>query len=94
MRPIPIPAELETPETRRIVFGPPDGDPTGDVRPAEALVGFVEGIPKLCFLVQLEDGELERLAETGALWLTLSTNQPPPFALHVADGGDYPDGGA
>lgn len=93
MIPVPIPDHLVTDHTRRVVFGPPDGDPTGDVRPAEALVGIVDGLPRLCFLVQLEDGEIERISETGAIWLTMTTNQPPPFAMHVADDGDYAQAG-
>lgn len=90
MVPVPIPDACVPPGCKRMVIGPPDGDPTGDIRPVEAVVGIdeVQGVT-IAVLVQLEDGDLERLAETPAVWLTMWTTQIPPFAVHVADGVDH-----
>ena len=89
MRPIPIPDELQQPGVRRIVIAPPGGDLTNDqIRPVEALAAIVpEGIC-LTMLVALEDGDLDRLTEMRrpAVWLSMYTNQLPPFAVEVADG--------
>lgn len=89
MRPIPIEDHLVPPGCKRVVIGPPDGDPTGDVRPVEAAVGIVDGGPRICMLVELEDGDLERLAHTPAIWLTMLTGQIPPWMMHIADGQDW-----
>jgi hypothetical protein len=87
--PIPIPNAAVPDNCRRVVIGPPDGDPTGDVRPVEAVVG-VDEQHRLAFamLVRLEDGELDRLREMPAVWLTMWTHQIPAFALHIADAGE------
>lgn len=89
MRPIPIPDELVGPGTKRLVIAPPDGDLTNDkIRPVEALAAIVpEGIC-MTMLVALDDNDLERLGEMRqpAVWLSMYTNQLPPFAVEVADG--------
>jgi len=89
VRPIPIPDELQQEGVRRIVIAPPGGDLTHDtIRPVEALAAIVpEGIC-LTMLVALEDGDLDRLTEMRrpAVWLSMYTNQLPPFAVEVADG--------
>jgi hypothetical protein len=89
--PIPIPDDCVPPGCRRLVIGPADGDPTGDIRPVEAVVGIDEptGEPRITVLVELEDGELDRLRRTPAIWLTFRANQLSPFALHVADAEEW-----
>lgn len=98
MRPVPIPEHLVPDGCRRLVIGPPDGDPTGDIRPVEALAGMVDGAPRIAMLVELEDGDLERLQKTPAVWLTMITSQIPPWSIDIADlqswdnaGEQYPD---
>ena len=90
MIPIPIPDECVPAGCTRMVIGPPDGDPTGDVRPVEAVAGIdTDRGVTIAMLIQLEDGDLERLAQTPAFWLTMWTTQIPPFAVHIADGADW-----
>jgi hypothetical protein len=86
--PVPIPDAAVPPGCKRVVIGPPDGDPTGEVRAVEAVVGMTDDGMRICVLVALDDGELERLAAHPAVWLTFAANQIPPFALHVADGAE------
>lgn len=89
MRPIPIPDELQQPGVRRIVIAPPDGDLTNQkIGPVEALAAIVEDGLCLTMLVALEDDDLERLTgmRRPAVWLSMYTNQLPPFAVEVADG--------
>lgn len=69
----------------RKVFGPPDGDPTGTIRPVEGVIGMVDGEMRIALLLGLEDGDLERLERTPAVWLTFMANHLHPFAVHVAD---------
>lgn len=94
MTPVPIPDDCVPPGCKRVVFGPPDGDPTGDVRPVEAVVGIDEQTSELriAVLVALEDGDLERLAECGAVWLTTCADHLHPFSVDIADHRDL-DGG-
>lgn len=61
MRPTPIPAgELE--HFGRIVIGPPNNDPAGDIRPIEVAIEdrSAEGlVPNIYLRWVLEDGDLE-----------------------------------
>lgn len=99
MHPIPIPDALTDPggpydvtgpnPVRRVVIGPPDGDPTGPIRPVEALAGVDPDVgPIITILVGLDPGDLERLAamDQPAVWLSMLTPQIPPFSVEVADG--------
>jgi hypothetical protein len=92
MIPVPIPDHCVPPGCERIVIGPADGDPTGDVRAVEAVVGIDEATRemRIAVLVELEPGELERLHRTPGIWLTFRTNQISPFSLHVADAEEWP----
>lgn len=92
MIPVPIPDECVPPGCRRVVIGPPDGDPTGDIRAVESVVGIDEstGQIRMAMLVALEPGELERLQRTPAVWLTILGDHLHPFALHVADAEEWP----
>lgn len=73
MRITPIPdAEVWEGATRRVI-GPPTGhDPLGDIRPLEALVD-VEGqfAPSFSIRCALDDGDAEKLAAGGVVWVTL-----------------------
>lgn len=87
--PIPIPDECVGPGVRRVVIVPPDGDMTNErIRAVEALAGKVDDEYRICVLVTLDPGELERLADmpNPAVWLTMLTPQIPPFSIEVADG--------
>lgn len=86
MTPVPIPDECVPEGCKRLVIGPPDGDPTGTVRPVEAVAGLAADGVRIAVLLELEDGDLERLADHPAVWLTFMTNQIPAFAVEVADG--------
>lgn len=90
MTPVPIPDQCIPPGCRRIVIGPPDGDPTGNIRPVEAVAGVDpdRGVT-IAMLVELDGDDLDRLQTTPAFWLTMWTTQIPPFAVHVADGVDW-----
>lgn len=81
------------PGCKRVVFGPPDGDPTGDVRAVEGVVGMVDDQMRIALLIQLDGSDLERLQSTPAIWLTMMANHLHPFAVHIADGQELPDAG-
>lgn len=93
MTPVPVPDECVPPGCKRVVFGPPDGDPTGDVRAVEGIVGMVDDEMRIAVLIELDDGDLERLQTTPAIWLTTMSNHLHPFAVHVADDRDLRDAG-
>lgn len=87
MRPVPIPDRCVPPGCRRYTIGAPPGK-EDQVRPVEAVAGIVDGAPRIAVLVELEDGDLDRLTNTGAVWLTFLTGQIPAFVMHVADSQD------
>lgn len=90
-----MPDECIPPGCKRVVIAAPNGDLMDDsVRPVEACVGLTEDMG-LCYtiLVQLDEGDLERLAETPAIWLSMYTPQIPVFAIEVADGRGDAGGG-
>jgi hypothetical protein len=93
MRPVPIPDDLIWEGARRVVFAPPDGDPTGEIRPVETLVdvGQSTGHPRICVRLVLEDGDLERLAEDPHVWLTWYGDHLHPFDVVVVDPEGAPD---
>lgn len=87
MRPVPIPDECVPPGCKRFVIMPPDGDMTSDkCRPVEAVAGMLESGVGISVLVAFDEGDVERIAECGAFWLTMYTPQIPPFAVEIADG--------
>lgn len=88
MRPVPIPDELVPDGCRRIVVGAPGGDLTDETVGAVEVVAGVDPQMGLgqAVLLQLEDGDLDRLQDCGGLWLTLYTRQLPVFAVEIADG--------
>lgn len=93
MIPIPVPDHCVPAGCKRIVIAGPNGDLTDDqIRPVEAVVGIVDDEPLICVLVELEAGELARLAalERPAVWLTVRADHLVPFSLHVADAEEWP----
>lgn len=88
MRPAAIPDNAVWPGARRVVVGPPDGDLTStDIAPVEALVdvGQDTGIPRISVRCILEDGDLEKFADGGTVWVTFYGGQLVPFCVDVID---------
>lgn len=80
MIPTPIPDEEIWPGAERVVIGPPAGeDPTGRIRPAEALIDETDFGRTFHFRLVLEPGELERLQKGEPMWLSLIGNAVQPF---------------
>lgn len=87
MLPTPIPDELIRPGTVRRVFTAPNGDMLDDsIRPCEALISRDPGTDLAAVQVRLvlEDGELERLAAGGTVWLTMIGGLAP-FDVRVEE---------
>jgi hypothetical protein len=67
------------------VLGPP-GDPTGhEIRPCEYVTvpdATYPGQADYFALITLEDGDLEKLRETGRLWLRMC-GQEVPWAIYA-----------
>jgi hypothetical protein len=68
----------------RIVVGPPDGDPTGTIRPVEAIVVEDCGTPVFVIKIALDKGDLERLEEKPYFWLSMVGHQLQPFDVFVS----------
>lgn len=88
MRAVPIEDAFITPGSVRKTIAPPNGDLTSDeCLPCDALIdvpsdeGMFAGIPRYRMRIKLEEGELERLQETGHLWLSIWGGSLVPFAL-------------
>lgn len=88
MRPIPIPDELVVGGLRRFVVAAPDGDLTNEEVGAVEVLAGIDPKMGICqtILVALEAGDLERLTEHPAIWLSMYTPQLPVFSVEVADG--------
>lgn len=84
MRVTTIPDEAVWAGAERIVVGPPDGDPTGAIRPVEAVVHTSPstGMPVLSVRCALEDGDLEKLAAGEHVWVSFYGGMPP-FSVDV-----------
>lgn len=93
MKPRSIPDHCVPDGCRRYTIAPAPGD-EGRVLPVEAVAGVVNDQVRMSVLVELEDGDLERLDDVGAIWVTMLTPQLPPFAVTIADAVDWPDQGA
>lgn len=78
-------------QAQRMVLAPPNGDPTGPVRPLEVVVDGVlldgEACPRFNMRVKLDDGDLAQLAEHGELWFSLLGAQCPPVSVGLLPGG-------
>jgi hypothetical protein len=78
--------DYEVPEGAvRHVIGPPDGDPTGVIRPVEAMIFAHEELEVPIFFVKiaLDPGDIEKLKEKGHFWLSLIGHQMQPFDVFV-----------
>jgi hypothetical protein len=70
---------------QRLVIGPPDGDPTGDIRPVEAIVDIPPtGIPRLSVRCALEPGDLEKLTAGGHVWIAFYGHMVP-FCIDITE---------
>lgn len=98
MRPIPIPDEIIE-KARPIgwqshVIAAPSGDLLDDkIRPVDALVGVVqyedgEQALELNVLIELDEGEHEKLAQNGGRFWINFTGGISPFALNMYDPDD------
>ena len=88
MRPAPIAAEYVPDGARRVVVAPPDGDLTNpDIAPVEALTWQHEGARMLAVRIVPDEGDLDKLAAGGDVWLTFHGSMPP-FALTVTGPDD------
>lgn len=94
MRAAVIPTDTPIPTGwRRTTFGPPKGMTQSQVYAHEALVGTIQGgaldgAPAIQILIRLDDGDLDRLAESGHLWLTLLGTALPAWSLVPAATGE------
>jgi hypothetical protein len=89
VKPRPIPDHCIPDGCRRYTIAPAPGDEE-HVDPVEAVAGIVDQQVRMSVLVELEHGDLERLADVGAVWITMATTQLPPFAVTIADDRDWP----
>ncbi|SBT63934.1 hypothetical protein GA0070622_0902 [Micromonospora sediminicola] len=90
MRPSPIPDDEMWPGARRMVATGPSGDLTDtDIAPVEVLVDTGEhtGLPRVCVRLRLEDGDLEKLAAGGTVWLAVY-GPLPVFSVDVKGPGE------
>jgi hypothetical protein len=81
MRPTPIPDHLVVDGTPRLVMAGPGGDLTGPVRPVE-LLDDTAANGRLMMRVIPEEGDVEKLAAGGALWVCFY-GPVPVFTLDV-----------
>jgi hypothetical protein len=86
MRVTPIPDDAVWSGAQRVVIGPPDGDPTGEIRAVEAVadVSPSTGVPVLSMRCALEPGDLEVLAAGGHVWVSFYGGAIVPFSVSVA----------
>lgn len=86
MRPVPIEAEIaELMPGQRAVIGPPlrHNFLETSLPPVEAMVETVGHSRAYSMRCVLEDGDLEKLAAGGAVWITILGQQLSPFAVTV-----------
>lgn len=93
MRPAPIDdqtAEIVAsvwPGAQRVVVGPPGGNLDSQISPVEAMVHAhpdLPGVKLLSVRCVLDDGDLEKLARGGAVWLTFFEHMVP-FDVQVGE---------
>jgi len=82
--PVPIPTELVWPGGRRLVIGPPNGDPTDEqIRSVEAIVD-ADALGRCFWMrIELEAGDLEQLQADPHFWLVIRGHQLAPFDLQL-----------
>jgi hypothetical protein len=86
--PVPIPNELVWEGAQRRTIAPPNHDFTHPhISPVEALLDLdpTTGSPRFSMLIELEDGDLERLGADKRFWLHILGQQLQPFALTLLD---------
>lgn len=83
MRPIPIPHEYVRPEATQRVMAAPNGDLMDDkVRPAECQVFDLDGDRYFEFIIQLEEGDLEKIQEQNGRFALSFIGLVPPFNVY------------
>jgi len=85
MHPAPIPDDVAATRVgRRIVVGPPRGTMLTEtsISPVEAIVEQLPSGKALTVRCVLDEGDLERLREGGAVWVTF-LNHMVPFDIAV-----------
>lgn len=88
MRPAPIPDEALWPDSRRIVMAPPGGDLLDpDIAPLEMVADVGQLGIRYSARCVLEDGDLDKLAAGGHVWISFS-GHVVPFSVDVTG----PDG--
>lgn len=86
MRPVPIPDEAVWEGGVRRVFAAPDGDLINpDIAAVEAIIDeSLGGKPRISVRCALEEGDLEKLAGGGHVWISFYGGLLP-FAVDVTD---------
>lgn len=85
MRPAPIPNDAIWPGAVRRVYSAPDGDLLNEeIAPVEALVDDVPSGLRASVRCVLEDGDLEKLAAGGHVWISFY-GLMPVFSVDVTD---------
>lgn len=88
MRPAPIPTEAVWEGGRRIVMAPPDGDMFHpDIAPLEMIADQVSIGVRFSARCALEEGDLEKLAAGGHVWVSF-VGHVVPFSVDATG----PDG--
>lgn len=85
MRPSSIPDDEVWEGAERKVFAGPDGDLTGDIRPAEVLVDRSVHGPRISTRVVLDPGDLERLANGEPFWVSFIADHLHPFDVGMTE---------
>jgi hypothetical protein len=85
VRPAPIPDDVaeRTPGVR-FVIGPPGNDLDCGIPPVEAMIERLPSGVALSARCVLEDGDLDKLAAGGAVWVTF-LGKMVPFAVTVGE---------
>lgn len=91
MRLAPIPDAEVWPEGERCVLWPPDGDPTGSIRPVEVVKDTVDldgcVIERYNVRVQLDPSEIEALRANPVLWVSTLGEHFHPMTVGLAPTG-------
>lgn len=93
MNPVPIDESLVWPDSRRMVIGPANNDPTGPVRPVEAVCDIVAlepdgpAIMRYNMRIGLDPGDLEALERDGHFWVSFIGPQLMPFDVALVPSG-------
>lgn len=85
MRPSSIPDDEVWEGAKRVVFSGPDGDLTGDIRPAEMLVDHGPQGQIIRARIVLDPGDAERLAAGEPFWVSFWADHLHPFDVAMTE---------